>query len=136
MAQGFFQIERTDHAVFAGTQWQIDHGHRAGFGFGAFARGFEAGAIGTGSTAAGGVATIATTYHHLQGGEQIGQRPYRGGFAGSSVTQRQNAADLGVDGDNLDSEFHFVLADDGGEGEGNGHGVILSNAPARAAVRQ
>jgi len=68
----------------------------------------------------------------LQGREQISQRTHRGGFAGAAVTQRQNAADFGVDGDDLDGEFHFVLADDGGEGEGYGHGVILSNSPRSA----
>ena len=98
------------------------------------AQAIEAGAIGAGGSAAGGVAAVATAHHHLQGGEQIGQGAHRGGLAGTAVTQRQNAADLGVDGHDLDGEFHLVLTDDGGEGEGDSHGVILSNAPRGAPV--
>jgi hypothetical protein len=105
-------------------------------GFRAFASFFKSCAVAASGTVAGGVTAIAATHHHLQGREQISQGSHRGRFAGTSVTQRQNAAHFGVDGDNLDGKFHLVLADDSGEREGYGHGVILSNAHLTAHERR
>jgi hypothetical protein len=68
----------------------------------------------------------------LQRREQIGQGTHCSGLARATVAQSQNATNLGVDGHDLDGEFHLVLADDGGEREGDSHGVILSNAPLGA----
>ena len=119
LRQGFFQVECADHAVFGGTQRQVDDRHRAFGGFGFV--GFQSGAVFAAAVLVFGRAAVRATQHDLDGRQQVGQRPHGGGFAGAPVAQHQHATDRGVDGDHLQRHAHFILTHDGRKGEGFRH---------------
>jgi len=68
LGQGFFEVERTDHAVFGGPQRQVHHRHRL-----AFHHGFDLGVSGLAHRASAGrlvgIAAIRATLDHFDGGQ-------------------------------------------------------------------
>jgi hypothetical protein len=127
LRQGFFQIQRADHAVFGRAQRQVDHGHGLafgwGFGFGVACLANRAGACGLGR-----VAAVGAAFDDRNRGQQVGQGAHGGGFAGAPVAQDQHATDRGVDRHHLDGEGHFILTNDGRKREGQCHrGCIPQN---------
>ena len=135
LGQGLFQVQRTNHAVFGGAQRQVHHGHRLAlhhrFGFGIFGL--------THRTGLGGLARVAavgTAFDHLDGGQQVGQRAHRRGFAGATVTQHQHATDGGVDRHHLDGEGHFVLTNDGRKRESQCHGAFQKKCLKASSKRR
>lgn len=109
-AQGTFQIERTDDAVFGCAQRQVDEWDRTLASFGRPA-GIGAGVGGFGRTA------VAAILYHRDGREQRGKSAGRGGLSGATVTEHHHPADGWIDRSDQESELHLVLTDDRREGK-------------------
>ncbi len=123
LRQGFFQIERADHAVLGRAQRQVDHGHGLAFGHD-FGFGVAGLADRAGACWFGRIAAVRAAFDDRNRGQQIGQRTHGRGFARAPVAQNQHAANGRVDRHHLDGEGHFILTNDGRKREGQCHGAF------------
>ena len=65
-----------------------------------------------------GVAVVAAILHRLDGGQQRGESADRGGFPRAAIPHGEKPPDHRVHGGEEEAQFQFILACNGGEGEG------------------
>ena len=127
LGQGALQVQGADDAVLGGAQGQVDHRHwhQVALGFDPF--GGLIPAVGAQAARTGlRVTAVGAAHHGAHLGQQGRQATDGGGLARTTIAEDQHPADGGVDRRHQQGLLHLVLADDGGEGKGNGHGSGVS----------
>ncbi len=120
---GFFDIQRADHAILRGADGEIDKRRDAEFGRQLPELVKTIAALITVEIGAVGVAAKAAALHNFDSRQERSQGARCGGLGCPPLTANQNAANLWVDGVENQGTFHPFLSHDRGEWIGESHGI-------------
>jgi hypothetical protein len=122
----YLNIQRTDHAVLGGTDWQIDKtGAVPGYGQ-SFAALHSLSAVVTLPVRAMRMTAKGAISYYFNLWQQGSQSPGRCALCGPALASNQHTTDLWANRIQNQGHFHSFLAYYGGEGEYCGHALFYS----------
>ncbi len=117
-------IQRADHPVLGGADRQIHEARGPVVARKALPPGHPLAAIVAKPLGAGRIAAKGAIGYYVDLGQQCRQRSGRSRLGGAALSTDQNSAYVGADGVEDQRRFHRILADYGGEGKDNLHGLL------------
>ena len=125
IAQRFLDIERADHAILSGAEWQVDDRHTLLCHRQLAARDVESTfpAFVAARAIRRRVAAIATPLHRLHAWQERRQRTDDGRFSRAAISKDKDAAHGRIDGRNEERQLHLLLTDNCTERKSNAHTI-------------